>query len=599
MSADLTRALQEFGMIVDKPPRTDGTVCRYRMDGKRERAGFVIAKEVNGKYYATYGTWTDRTRDQRWTDNGAGTPHCDLQWAQTDQEAARKRAEAQARAAKVCADMWEQAKPCESHPYLDAKRVQAHGCRVLRGMLLVPFYTPEGAVSTLQRIFPSGKKMLQPDGRISGCCFPIGGNEDRIFICEGFATGATINELTGNKVLVAYSTSNLLPVARSAREKWPKGKIILAADNDHATEGNPGIKAAKAAAEAIGAEVVVPECPPGTDFNDLAQDRPGRAVEILTGNIPKLSVAEIMATDYKPIKWAVSGIIPEGLTILAGRPKFGKSWMMLGLAYAVATGVDAWNFGATTRGTVYYLALEDSPRRIKDRIGAMEGYFDTYPDNLFILTNFPRIGDGFAERMREIIETTPDLGLIIIDTLQKVRPLSGGGKRNLYQAEYEDFEALQKMAISSGVPIIAVHHTRKRSTRGEPSNPIDEISGSTGIQGVADTLIACMRDGNKGEMHVTGREVDEEAYPMEFIRYNMTWKVSSPEEKQIDIGTMILSDWFKSHEAITAKEAADVFGVSLRTSKRKLKSLADSGKLTADTPANPKDPISYKPAEIF
>ena len=229
----------------------------------------------------------------------------------------------------------------------------------------------------------------------------------------------------------------------------------------------------------------------------------------------------------------------------------------------------------------------------------MEGYFDTYPENFFVLTNFPRIGDGFIEMLQEIITKTPDLGLIIIDTLQKVRPRSGGGKRNLYQAEYEDFETLQRIAITSGVPIVAVHHTRKRSTKSEPVNQIDEISGSTGIQGVADTLIACTRDGNNGMMYVTGREVDEEEYPMEFIRYNMTWKLSSPESKQIDVGPLVLSEWFKTNNVITAKEAAEVFGVSLRTAKRKLKELLDDGKLAADIPDNPKNPTFYKPTEIF
>ena len=600
MPAGLIQALESFGMIVDREPRFDGKVFRYRMAGKRSRSGFVIAREVGGKHYAAYGTWQDRSLDQKWTDNGIGTSHCAEQWRQLGVLADQIREQEYALAARIAQAMWDHAEPCKAHPYLEAKGIQAHGCKVLRNMLLVPFYDRTGAMATVQKILPNGTKLLLNKGRIQGCCFPIQGDDTkRVFICEGFATGATIRELTGCKVLVAYSTSNLKHIALAAREQWPDIKIAIAADNDHATDGNPGIRYAQKAAEAIGAMVVVPECPPGTDFNDMARDRPARATEILTGTIPKLSVSEIMATQYKPIKWAVEGIIPEGLTILAGRPKFGKSWMMLGLGYAVATGSKAWEYGNTVKGTVYYLALEDSPRRIQNRIEAMEGYFDTYPENFFVLTNFPRIGDGFIEMLQEIITKTPDLGLIIIDTLQKVRPRSGGGKRNLYQAEYEDFETLQRIAITSGVPIVAVHHTRKRSTISEPVNQIDEISGSTGIQGVADTLIACTRDGNNGMMYVTGREVDEEEYPMEFIRYNMTWKLSSPKSKQIDVGPLVLSEWFKANNVITAKEAAEVFGVSLRTAKRKLKELLDDGKLAADIPDNPKNPTFYKPTEIF
>jgi len=600
MSVDLKQALESFGMIVDREPRFDGRPVRYRMNGKRTRSGFMIGREINGKYYAIYGTWEDRTLDQKWSDNGIGTPYCAEQFRGLLASTNQAREDSQATAAEVAATMWAMATE-GAHPYLERKKIQAHGCRVLRNLLLVPFYDSSGKLTTVQMIYPgkSGHKMLLTKGRIKGCCSPIQGSETRIYICEGFATGATIHELTGCKVLVAYSTSNLLHVAKEAKDKWPEATIVIAADNDHATPGNPGIKAATAAANAIGAEVAIPECPPGTDFNDMAVERPARATEILTGRSSKISTGEVMRTTYKPIKWAVEGIIPEGLTVLAGRPKFGKSWMMLGLGYAISTGTPAWGYGQTRKGNVYYLALEDSERRIKDRILSMEGYFNTYPENFFIFTNFPKLGQGFTEELSRLLDADTNTGCVIIDTLQKIRPHSGGGKKNLYQSEYEDFETLQKLAISHGVPVIAVHHTRKRSTKGEVLNPMDEISGSSGLQGVADTLIVCVRDGNKGTMHVTGREVDEENYPMEFIRLNMTWKISAPETKQIDVGPMILSEWFRTHETITAKEAAEQFGVNLRTAQRKLKDLIDEGKLVAEKMSNPADPHRYKPAEIF
>lgn len=289
MSAELIRAMEAFGLIVDRPPNLDGTPTRYRMAGKKSRSGFVVAKQVDGKLYATYGTWMDRTQDQKWTNNGAGTEYCSAQWQALALNAEREREKVHAEAAKKAAELWVMAETGE-HPYLEKKGVQGHGCRVLRNMLLVPFYASDGTLTTLQQIFPDGKKILLKGGRISGCCHPIPGDDSRVYICEGFATGATIRELTGHKVLVSYSTSNLLPVAKTARQTWPHAKIILAADNDHATEGNPGIKAANKAAEAIGAEVVVPECPPGTDFNDMAQGEPERAKRILLNLPPPIEV---------------------------------------------------------------------------------------------------------------------------------------------------------------------------------------------------------------------------------------------------------------------------------------------------------------------
>ena len=96
-----------------------------------------------------------------------------------------------------------------------------------------------------------------------------------------------------------------------------------------------------------------------------------------------------------------------------------------------------------------------------------------------------------------------------------------GGKRNLYQAEYEDYEWLQRLSIQRGVPVICIHRTRK-SSPGAKTNPMDEMGRSTGIQGVADTLIVCVGDGNTGTMHVTGREVNEGDYPLEVSKMNMT-----------------------------------------------------------------------------
>ena len=191
MSAGLIRAMEEFGIIVDREPRLDGTPTRYRMAGKKSRSAFVIAKELDGKVYATYGTWMDRSQDQKWTNNGAGTEYCSAQWQALALNAEREREKVHAEAAKKAAELWAMAEPGE-HPYLEKKGVQGHGCRVLRNMLLVPFYASDGTLTTLQQIFPDGKKILLKGGRISGCCHPIPGDDSRVYICEGYATGARI-----------------------------------------------------------------------------------------------------------------------------------------------------------------------------------------------------------------------------------------------------------------------------------------------------------------------------------------------------------------------------------------------------------------------
>lgn len=596
----------------------DKMLHRVPIAGKKGLPGWYVAREFNGKLFASFGDWST---GEKYTFKNGQEDACNLSQEEllalsllAEQE--RKEQERrQQKAAEISLKVWQEAEPVPlDHPYLVTKGIAPHEARfeAKTGALLIDLIDRNGNHVSIQRI--KDKSQLQSEeepskrlfkyGQKKGCCHVIEGNTDKIFIAEGWATAATINELTGYKVLVAIDSGNLLAVARITREKYPDWKnpkpIIIAADNDHKKKNNVGLEKGKEAAEAIGADLIYPEGIEGTDFNDMRSELgegPTRAALLQEKpRVKSMTIREIMATKYPPIKWAVEGIIPEGLTIIAGRPKFGKSWLMIGLCYAVSMGLPAWEYGRTRKGSAYYLALEDSNRRIQDRILSMEGYFEHFTDEFHVFNDFPRIGNGFVRELERIIQTDKKIGVVIVDTLQKVRPKSQGGKRNLYQAEYEDYERLQRLAIGNGIPIIAIHHTRKGG-HGKETNPMDEMSGSTGIQGVADTLIVCTRDGDKGVMHVTGREVNEESYPMEFNRRNMTWKVSEPEGKQIDIGPMMLSDWFKSHSEITIKQAADVFDMNERLARRAINELVDEGKLIV---CRMEGPLKfYAPTEIF
>jgi len=604
---DALTKLQDVGLRVSNLVM-DGNIQRCQVHGKRGKPGWYVIRELNGKVFGKYGDWTTGETYSLSDINGDGglTAEERSVIAMMAKQEAKERKAQQKKAAAASLKVWESAIPCPAdHPYLVKKQITPHAARFEEstGALLVNLINKNGTHSTLQRIWDREEKgkLLFPGGAKKDCCHVIEGRTDRVFICEGFATGATINEATGCKVLVAIDSGNLLSVAKTAKGTFDT-RIIIAADNDYAKKDNVGLRKATEAAQVVEIECVKPTGITGTDFNDMATEKGLAAVKAYfnESRYKSTSISKIMATNYPKIKWAVKDIIPEGLTILAGRPKFGKSWLMLGLSYAIATGTKAWMFGETTKGSVYYLALEDSERRLQDRVLSMEGYFDDFPENLHIYTDFPRIGEGFIEEVELLIAGDDNIGVIIVDTLQKIRPKSNGGKRNLYQAEYEDYEKVQKLAITSGVPIITVHHTRKGSnSKAKPGNPIDEMSGSTGIQGVADTLIVCVRDGSEGVMHVTGREVNEEDYPMVFNKRNMTWELFKPESAQVDVGNMMLADWFKNNTTITAQEAAGVFDMNERTARRKLKKLAEEGKLQAHDRLNRNEPIVYSVKEIF
>lgn len=493
MPAELIRAMEAFGLVVDRPPRLDGTPTRYRMAGKRSRSGFVVANQVDGKLYATFGTWMDRTQDQKWTNNGAGTEYCSAQWQALALNAEREREKLHAEASRKAAELWNMAKPGE-HPYLEKKGVQAHNSRVLRNMLLVPYYAPDGTLATLQQIFPDGKKLLLKHGRISGCCCPIPGDSSRIYICEGFATGATINELTGHKVLVAYSTSNLLPVAKTARQTWPHAKIILAADNDHATEGNPGVKAASSAADAIGAEVVIPECPPGTDFNDMADKalakrlllnipppievmtredinavdlslhlpeavrNPGGIISMAMEALPKVGAPDIpqftLATILTVIANAIAGKLvyqrtwPNVYNIKVGGTSLGKSDTDTAMEASLLGHVPPGFYGSTgfASGPAIMRGLEANPRHMIvldecTNIFKRYQHADPISDGIrdALLEIYSRSGKGinksYADNRRNIVVDLPCLSLtgnatpVIFDAIREEDFLTGTMQR--------------------------------------------------------------------------------------------------------------------------------------------------------------------------
>jgi len=202
--------------------------------------------------------------------------------AMRDAEEAR----AQAAAAEKAAAEWEQAAPCEFHPYLSEKGVKPHGLRVIGDKLVMPFYTPSGILSTHQTITATGAKRWLFEGRKQGCFYMIGKvGTGPLCIAEGFATAASIHEATGFPVAVAGDAGNLQPVAKALRTVHPEADLVICADDDP-TKGNPGKTAAIKAAQVVpGCRVVLPVWPndrpeKDKDFNDLAKTHGLDAVKV-------------------------------------------------------------------------------------------------------------------------------------------------------------------------------------------------------------------------------------------------------------------------------------------------------------------------------
>jgi putative DNA primase/helicase len=187
----------------------------------------------------------------------------------------------QTRAANECEDIWQKSTPAKNHPYLTAKNITSYGARLYRGQLIVPVRGEHRDLTSLQYIAADKSKRFHTGGRVSGCYCSLGILSEKLFICEGYATGVTIYEHTGQAVAIAFHAGNLLSVAKSIRADHSNLVIVIAADNDHEKSSNVGMEKAIEAAQEIGALITLPPNITGvSDFNDYDAYLRTQALEV-------------------------------------------------------------------------------------------------------------------------------------------------------------------------------------------------------------------------------------------------------------------------------------------------------------------------------
>jgi putative DNA primase/helicase len=260
----------------------DGKIHRFATNGKRgDEAGWYCL-HLDGIPAGSFGCWRSGMQstwcaksDQQMTsaERDAQRQRIKAMQQQRDDEQAQR----QQQAAESASALWSNADPAPAdHAYLRRKQIQPHGAKVSGDNLLITLRDTAGKLHSLQTIAPGGEKRFQPGGRVAGCYFSIGKPDGVVIVCEGYATGASIRESTGHAVAVAFNAGNLLPVALALHSKYPALQIIIAADDDRRTNGNPGLTKARAAAQAVAGLLAVPDFgrdrpDDATDFNDQYQ----------------------------------------------------------------------------------------------------------------------------------------------------------------------------------------------------------------------------------------------------------------------------------------------------------------------------------------
>jgi AAA domain-containing protein len=233
-----------------------------------------------------------------------------------------------------------------------------------------------------------------------------------------------------------------------------------------------------------------------------------------------ITAKDLQTKTFAPVRIILPQLIPEGVTIVAGKPKIGKSWLSLDVCLAVAGDRFVLGEMKPVHGDVLYLALEDNERRLKKRVDKIL-QSTTAPKSLDIQTEWKRVDQGGLEDIEAWCKEHPKRRLISIDTLAKIRPIAGRSEQ-AYAADYRAIEGLQKLAGEYQVGIVLNHHLRKASSE---DDAFDDVSGTLGLTGSADTIIVMKRHSGMMKIFVRGRDIEEAEFAAEFDKNTCRWRL--------------------------------------------------------------------------
>lgn len=290
-----------------------------------------------------------------------------------------------------------------------------------------------------------------------------------------------------------------------------------------------------------------------------------------SNSIETISASALKGKNYPPLRYAIDGLLTEGLTLLGGKPKIGKSYMALDFAMAVASGGVALGSVECQQGAVLYCALEDNHRRLQRRMKQLYGVEETWPRDLHFATSSPRLDGGLVDELREWIDTH-DAKLVIIDTFAGVRPR---GRGEGYDADYAALSPLQEMAGDMGVAILVIHHLRKM----QGDDPFDTISGTTGLTGAVDAAFVLQRGQQGVTLYGRGREIEEMEKALEFDGGSWTVLGDATDVRRSEERGAILAVLSDASAPIGPKDIAEALGKPENNVKQLLFKMLKDGEI--------------------
>ena len=239
-----------------------------------------------------------------------------------------------------------------------------------------------------------------------------------------------------------------------------------------------------------------------------------------------VSLTELYDTVYRSRMPVIENLLYTGAYILAGAPKIGKSFLVAQFAHHVSTGQPIWEYEIKQPGAVLYLALEDDYQRLQERMARMFGVESA--GELFFAVSAKQVGNGLDEQLAFFLREHPNTRLVIVDTLQKVREMSGDAYS--YAGDYEIISRLKAFGEQHGVCVLIVHHTRKQPA----GDSFETISGTTGLLGCADGAILMQKEkrtDNKAALDIVGRDQPDQKIYLIRDEVTLQWNFEKAERQ--------------------------------------------------------------------
>ena len=343
------------------------------------------------------------------------------------------------------------------HPYLAKKGITPHGSRVTGdGRLMVPLFSEDGELSSIQYIAGDGDKKYHPGGATGSMFWLLGSMEepDTLYLAEGFATSATINEVTGKPCVVAYSASNLVPIAGIMREKYPTLDICIVADNDASGVGQ---RYAEQASAKYGVRMTMP--PVLGDANDYVKSGHDLALLLKPQEISNWSVdGNDFCGQPAPISWLVKHWIQDkALVMVHGPSGGGKTFVVLDWMLHMAAGKPSWFGHKVKPANVFYMAGEGH-HGLRSRLAAWKHKHDVKNFNTIRITKSGcdlNTAEGYLKAVTELRSLPQKFQVIVIDTLHRFL----AGDENSAQDAKTMLDACAALMQEFDCTVILVHHT--------------------------------------------------------------------------------------------------------------------------------------------